>query len=339
MTKKYRINIKFLMRKEGNVMKLGGFILLITLLLSSCLKDNSAEKLAEHDRKLNDLKAEYGMTEEDAMEEGLYRKIISETEDTIVVQSGDYIIVDVLGTYAYDDIFDASDADRAESAGIYRPDLVYGPYRLKLDKTFYGFYMALLGLKEGTEVNMVFSQDVAFLDYEPLAYEIKIHTVIHDLDQYVKEQDEAYKSALGITGTDTVPGTDSLLFWKLEQEGTDSIDLEIGDVVKLCIYGYYAETDTNYVTGFPGRQFFPINESGDTLSGEAGVQSFPIINSLYAAIAYMKIGEIRDIFIPSEFAFGADGFVHPYVGKYIIPTDMSLHYKIELLGHKKWNEN
>jgi FKBP-type peptidyl-prolyl cis-trans isomerase len=52
----------------------------------------------------------------------------------------------------------------------------------------------------------------------------------------------------------------------------------------------------------------------------------------------MKIGEIRDIFIPSEYAYGEDGFVHPYVGKFIIPKYMSLHFRVELMEHKKWNE-
>jgi FKBP-type peptidyl-prolyl cis-trans isomerase len=326
------------MRTEGSIMKFGGIVVLVAIMMSSCLKDDSEERLAEHDRKLNDLKAEYGMTEADALEDGLYIKVVSTTEDSVTIRGTDYLILDVLGKYADNEVFDASDADAAENAGIFRPDLVYGPYRLKLDKTFYGFYMALQGLKQGDEVNMVFSQDVAFLDYQPLAYEIKIHTVIHDLGQYVVEQDDTYKEAMGISPVDTVPGTDSLMFWTLIEEGTDAIDLELGDEVKLRLYGYYVETDPNYVNGYPGRQFFPINESGDTISGEVGVQSFPVINSLYAAIAHMKIGEIRDVFIPTGLAYGEDGFVHPYVGKYIIPTYMSLHYNVQLLEHKKWDE-
>ncbi len=329
------------MRKEGSILWSAWMILLITMLLNSCLKDNTAEKQAEHDSKLNSLKSEYQMTDSDLLEEYIYRKIISEPdvkEDADTVKSGDYIIADVMGTYAYGDVFDASNEDEAEAEGIYRSDLVYGPYRLKIDRTIYGFYSGLQGLKEGTEVNLVFSHEVAFLDYEPMAYEIKIHTVIHDLDQYVLEQNAEYLEALGIdTNVDFVPGTDSVLFWKQVQPGTDSIDLEVGDVVKLRLYGYYAETDTNYVTGFPGRQFFPINESGDTLIGEAGVQTFPIVSSLYAAIQYMTIGEIREVFIPTEYAYGEDGFIHPYLGKYLIPMNMSLHYTVELLGHNKWN--
>lgn len=330
------------MKKEGSTLIVSWIIFLGTLLLSSCLKDDTAEKQAEHDRKLDDLKATYGMTENDALEEGLYRKILTDTTtltDREVIQSTDYLIVDVFGTYAFGEAFDASDADVAEVEGIYRPDLVYGPYRLKLDRTFYGFYTALLGLKESTKVNMVLSQDVAFLDYEPLAYEINILRVIHDLDAYVAWQDSTYLVALGIDpAEDVVPDTDSTLFWKQIIPGTDSIDLELGDRVTLRVYGYYAETDPNYVSGFPGRQFFPINESGDTLSGIVGEQSFPIINSLYAAVAYMTMGEVRDIFIPAEYAYAEDGFVHPYVGKYIIPTNMSLHYNIQLLKHTKWSD-
>lgn len=330
------------MKKEGRRIKFGWFIIVVAFLLSSCLKNDSAEKQAEHDRKLNDLKAEYKMTDTDALEPGLYRKIISEPDDdngVPFVQGGDYIIIDVLGTYAYNEIFDASDADVADIAGIYRPDLVYGPYRLKLDGTFYGFYTALQGLKQGTEVHMVFSQDVAFLDYEPLAYEINIHSVIHNLSEYVAYQDSTYLDAMGIDReVDLVPGTDSLMFWKKIEEGTDSIELENGDEVKLRLYGYYAETDTNYVTGFPGRQFFPINDQADTITGVVGNQNFPIVNNLYAAIANMTIGEKRDVFIPSDFAYGADGFIHPYIGKFIIPINMSLHYRVQLLEHKKWNE-
>lgn len=319
----------------------GWMIVLITILLSSCLKDNTAEKKAEHDSKMNSLKSEYGMTDSDLLEEGIYRKIISEPDvkdEADTIKGGDYIIIDVKGTYAYGNVFDASDVDVAEEEGIYRPDLVYGPYRYKLDKTIYGFYSALQGLKEGTEVHLVFSHEFAFYDYNPVAYEIKVHSVIHDLDQYVLEQNAEYLEDMGIdTDADFVPGTDSLLYWKLVKQGTDSIDLEVGDIVKLRLYGYFAETDTNYITDFPGRQFFPINESSDTLLGEAGVQTFPLVSSLYAAIQYMTIGEIREVFVPTEYAYGEDGVIHPYVGKYLIPINMSLHYTVELLGHNKWN--
>jgi len=330
------------MRRLLKKIKFAGAVLLTMLMFSSCLKDDSAEKQAEHDRKLNDLKAEYSMTDADMLEEGIYRKIVSQPSDNEMVDTlkgSDYLIVDVLGRYAFDDIFDASNADQAEAAGIYRDDLIYGPYRLKLDRTFYGFYQAMLGLREGTQVNMVFSQDVAFLDYNPLAYEVKLHRVIHDLDQYNIEQNSLYIAEMGIDPqVDIVPDTDSLLLWKLIEPGTDSVDLEIGDLVYLQLFGYYVEADPSYVQGFPGRQFFPISESGDSVVGEVGVQSFPVINSLYAAIQYMTLGETRDIFVPAEYAYGEDGFVHPYVNKYIIPTNMSLHYRIKLIGHKKWNE-
>lgn len=327
------------MRKGRSYSISGLIIVLLVVILNSCLEDDSAERQADHDRKLNMLKSEYGMTESDVLEGGIYRKVIEGEDTSVYIESTDYIIADVIGKYAIEGVFDASDADIAEDNGLYRPDLVYGPYRLKIDQTFYGFYKALLGVVEGSEVEMVLSHSVAFLDYEPLAYEIRIRRIIKDIDSYLIDQDTKYMNELDIDpSVDIVPGTDSSIFWKQVEPGTDSIDLEIGDIVKLRLYGYYAEIDSNVRSGFPGRQFFPINESGDTISGEAGVQSFPIINSLYPAIAYMKIGEIRDIFIPSELAYGEEGFQHPFVGKFIIPKNMSLHYRVQLMGHTKWNE-
>ena len=66
-----------------------------------------------------------------------------------------------------------------------------------------------------------------------------------------------------------------------------------------------------------GDEFFPVS---------------PIVNHV---ILQMKLGETREIITPSEYTYGEEGFVHPWVGVYIIPPSIPLHYTISLNDYKK----
>ena len=111
----------------------------------------------------------------------------------------------------------------------------------------------------------------------------------------------------------------------------------MGDSITVKIYGYYVEADTAYVDSFPGRQFFPINESGDVVTFAFGDIVFPITSIVNYAVEDMKIGETREVISPAEYGYGTNGFLHPYVGVYIIPPSMPLHYTLTLVDYQNVN--
>lgn len=124
-------------------------------------------------------------------------------------------------------------------------------------------------------------------------------------------------------------------YYKTIVEGDSIIELEMGDSVTVCLYGHYVEADPAYVESFPGRQFFPINESGDTITFALDDIIFPITNIVNISVREMKMGEKREVLSPPEYAYGETGFVHPYIGVYIVPPSMPLHYTITLMDYKK----
>jgi len=136
---------------------------------------------------------------------------------------------------------------------------------------------------------------------------------------------------------DTIPGYDGI--WSKDLKGRPSDDsLAYGDTIVVKLHGYYAEADKKYVKDFPGRQFFPIATSGDSvifLYGYYGDDIFPFTLAVNEAIRFMKIGDTIDIVTRDEFGYGENGFHHPYTGNYIVPAYMPLHYTIELLNIMK----
>lgn len=304
------------------------------VVLTGCLKDDTEQLQVEHDNELQSLLNKYNMTDADMLEDGIWMKV--DPAGAVYPDSfpgeNDYVVVDVVGSYASGEVFDVSDSLAARESGAYRNDLVYGPIRLKLNNTFYGYYMVMQEVPIGGSVTMVLSHEKAFGEFVPIAYKSKLYNTIPDINSYIVEHDAMYLDLMGIDVGESFEA-DSV-YYIIREEGTDSIDLQLGDSLSVNLHAYYVEYDETYTTGFPGRQFFPINNSGTRLDLVAGEESFPFINNLLPIISVMTVGEVREVYMPAIYTYGDDGFRHPWVGKYIIPPKMSLHYRIELLNHK-----
>lgn len=311
---------------------------LSVLFASACLKDDTEEYQTAHDTAFNMLKVHYGFTENDNIGDNIYVHFtdIPDTliQSTVYADGSDYIVVDYVGINSNLEIFDLTVQEIAEDNGISRNDIVYGPVRLKIDQAFLGFYKAIQRIPEQGSATILVPHDQAFLDYEPLVYEITNYRVFNDLDEYNSWQFQSYMDSLGMSADSSLEDAADVYYVTLNS-GDSIPNLETGDTVTISLYGYYVETDTAYVEGFPGRQFFPINESGDTIKFALGDVSFPVSPIINTVLLEMKLGETREILSPAEYAYDTEGFVHPYVGVYIVPPSMPLHYTVSLIDYEK----
>lgn len=314
------------------------FIGLATILASSCFKDDAEERLTDHDNAFRTLKAYYGITEDENIGDNIYVHFTympdTLTNDVMKPDETGYVVLDYVGLNSNLEVFDVTRQEDADEYDLYRSDVVYGPIRMKVNQTFPGFYKAIQHIPEGSSAVILIPHDQAFLNYEPLVYEVSVYRAFNNLEDYNNEQFDVYMDSLGISLNDSISG-DSGAYFKITEEGDSIPDLEIGDSVTISLHGYYVETDTAYVDAFPGRQFFPINESGDNITFAMGDIMFPITAIVNDAIFEMKLGESREVISPAEYAYGTDGFLHPYVGIYIVPPSMPLHYTITLDDYKK----
>ncbi len=309
----------------------------LALTLTSCLKDDTEELIAEHDRALQAMKAVYGITEADLIGDGVYLHIIDSLSTPGIHPADQNVIIANLAGFDSDGtIFDVTDSATAKQNNVYRPDLVYGPIRVNINNTFPGFYNAIQKVPEGANAVMLIPYDMAFGGYEPIAYKVELFKVVTDFDAFVHQEFEAYKDSLGIDDANNLDdiGADSA-YESRDTAGYAVPDLQIGDSAKILLHAYYVETDPSFVQGFPGRCFFPINESGDIITFDVGTTSFPITGIINSLVMTMNVGDRREIITPAAYAYGDDGFVHPYTGIYIVPPAMDIHYTIELIDYVK----
>lgn len=313
-------------------------IIIFSGILYSCLEsDNTEELQLEHDQAMANFKTKYAISEDDSIGDGIYMKILTQLseQDTVFSNGKDQIVVDLLGIDPEDNVFDVTDKSIADSFGVTRGDYIYGPLRVLVQQTFSGFYKAIQRLPEGAEAVMLFPHDQAFGGYRPILYEVQLHRVIHDIDDYINTEFNDYREKLGMTLADTLPGYDSIYFKIVAREDTASHDIYYGDEVQIRLTARYAESDTAYVESFPGREYFPINQSGDSISFSYGTAYFPITEMIHIAVSHMKIGETWEILSPAKYVYGEDGFRHPTMSTIIVPNRMPVHYTIELLGYDR----
>jgi hypothetical protein len=313
---------------------------LLTLFATSCLKDDTEELIAAHNRAFEAMKVTYGMTEANLIGDGIYLRFDPiDTAAAAHPSSSSYIVVDLEGYNSEGTLFAVTDAEVAEANDAFRSDLVYGPIQISVYNTFTGFFKAVQKMPEGSSATMLFPYDQAFGGYEPIAYRVKLYKVIADIDTFRFSEFEAYKNllkdSLGITenGYDTIPGFPDV-YSIITSEGTSDVNINYGDSATIELHAYYVETDPTYVSGFPGRCFFPINNSGDIITFDVGTTSFPISELINSLVPMMKIGERRELVSPAKYVYGDEGFVHPYVGIYIVPPAMDIHYSIELISYE-----
>ena len=314
------------MRSRG-ILGIGLLLIGLGLLTNSCLKDDSEEWQAAHDEAFEQLKADYNFSESDTIGDGIYLHVLSEGDD-VFPEPGDMVIVDLVGHDSKDNVFDITDYETAVSYDVAYDDHIYGPLRMNINNTFPGFFKAIQRMSQGSSAIMLVPHDQAFRNYIPLVYEVKLYRVIKDIDAYNAQQIASYCDSLGIDPGDTLSGFQNV-YIKEFTDIEDTLDLELGDILTIRLNAYYVETDMAVVDSFPGRSFFPIGNSSDTVVFEYGPLNFPITELVLIALNGMSVGDKWQIIGPDQYGYGTEGFRHPYTGSFIVPPSMPLQYTIE----------
>lgn len=314
------------------------WLMLAALSFSSCIKDNTKQLEDQESQKIENYKIKNGFSDSDTLGTGgIYFKYIKEGSGITPVW-GDYVIMSLTGKNTDGSVFQTTDSAIAKNAGFYRPDIIYGPARTAIGYNLLeGLRMVLMHMKEGSHAKAIVPSKYAYLDYEPVVYDLVLYRVIRqaNIKQYEYDQAKSYAEAHSITDVYTnktlqYPPLDST-FFRTIKEGTTAFNLVESDSVKITLYGYYAETDTAYITASqPRRTFFPINNSGTTHKFVFGETYFPISPAVDSVLLHMKIGGEMEMVVNSKYAFGSTGFLHPTVGAVIIPAYMSIHYHIKV---------
>lgn len=313
------------------IVKIQLLLILVSMVMFSCLKDEWAENQAEHDKKMEELKIEYGIDETMAIGDNIYLKPLEQEPypGAEPPEYDDVVIVDYIGRDYDGNVFDVSYVDVAVDNDVYRNDFIYGPARLYVNYTRLGFQKAIQEMTPKERAIMLIPGDQWDGYWNPVVYDVTLYKVIEDIETYNNEQLALYLDSLGISTSDLLPESDGI--WAKDFSGRLENGLSFGDTVILSLHGYYVEADTTYMNSFPGRQFFPISNSGDTLIYAYGEEFFPVTYAVNEAVKYMLIGDTADIVAKDDYGYDDTGFAHPYTGEFIIPPDMPLHYTLQLI--------
>jgi FKBP-type peptidyl-prolyl cis-trans isomerase 2 len=305
-------------------------LLAIAVIPSACDLGNDYEELQlEHDKSMLKFMTDYNITPDDSLVDNIYVKVLTNVEYPVYATGEDYVVVDLIGIDDQGNAFDVTDSAKADSLDVYRPDVVYGPLRVYLQNTFSGFYKAMQAVPEGAEALMLFPHTEAFGGYEPLLYKVKLYQIIDDINSYIDDDFEAYKDILGVDDLVYGLGDDSIYYKPISEVG-DTNFISYGDNVTINLTARYVETDPTYVKGSLGREFFPINESGDSITFTYGTAYFPVTEAVSLAVEKMMIGDTWEVLCMPKYAYGDDGFRHPLLGSFIVPRKMPIHYTITL---------
>lgn len=305
--------------------------------LVSCLDNETDQLWTEHDQKMEEMKVKYNMTESDTLPGGdnIYIRFESEgdVDNPLRATVDDMIIIDYVGTNYNGDVFDVSIEEVAIDEDMYAEDFIYGPGRFWVAYTFIGFQKAIQYMPLNSTAIMLIPGNMWNGSYEPVVYTVTLYNVVSDIDSYNDAQIASYLDSLEIDVEDEIPEFEGIWAKNLSLL-TENDSLNFGDTILLSLYGYYVETNEPFTDSIPGRRFFPIATSGDTVTflyGTYGPDFFPQTQSVNEVVKFMEIGDSVDFLTRDEYGYGEEGFLHPYTGDYIVPSDMPLHYTIKLL--------
>lgn len=309
---------------------IGTCFLFGSILLSSCLNKETQKLQDEENSKIANLKSKYGITEADAIGQGVYLQFRgARGGDTLKPQINNMVIVTYTGEYSDGTVFDLTDSATAVANNLYSTSYIYGPARIRVGYSIAGINLALMHMNEGSEAYILIPSSMAWNNYEPLFYDLSLLRVITNDTLYEENQRKLYTKNLGLTDSTSLPLGET--FSKITKEGNDidTIKLKYGDSIYISLQAYYAEVES-FLTGNYGRKFFPIGSyTGKCLWAFGDQDAFPVTTAIDSAVVRMKTGEVREIVTGSENAYGSQGLLLSS-NFYIVPPYMPVHYIITL---------
>jgi FKBP-type peptidyl-prolyl cis-trans isomerase 2 len=310
-----------------------GIFILVLVLFTSCIKDDSSEKENESRLKYEKMLDDNLMTRADSIGYGVYMKLDKTyvTNDTLKPVNTDLVILTYSGYSSDGTLLETSDSSTAQQAGKYFYDQIYGPKKVRVASKPDGIFLALLNMPLYSKATIVMPADMAYQNYEPVKYIITLHKIIKNEIVFEKEQRMAYLDSIAFGGT---YNSDSTFIYRINKAGTSKPEVVFNSKVTIKLRANFAEwiNEAN-LTKNPGRQFFPINKSSDKVVyfNQYSI-GFPLTPAIDSMVAVMKIGEEREFIVSSDYAYGETGFLHPDLQLFIVPRYTSVHYKVELVS-------
>ena len=306
--------------------------ILIIILSGSCIKNEFEDDEKEEQRLIEEFVQNNGLTDNDRLESGVYVKITENSGSSVYAEDNDYVIVNYIGKYTDDKVFDSNIEEVAIASGFYIDTLVYGPTRLKVGSTqIEGFNEAIKYIPEGSSALMLIPSEKAQKDYIPLVFEVELFKVVTAIDTFEIEQMVDFLNEFEFGLTDTLT---SGLFYRSDSSAVapDAESVSSGDTLTLNITGKFAETE-NYIDGVDQRTFFPLGMQTGTIDDYVfGMPDvFPITTGVEMVIQTMKVGEVAEIVLHSNYGYGTGGYYNDILNIHIVPPYTPLYFTVELV--------
>jgi hypothetical protein len=320
---------------SSKLIKLIAVFTVISVLLVSCLKNNTNDNSALYEEQFQNMKKDNNMASRDSVAYNVFMTFLTDTTDadTSRATPDNAVLISYTGYDYSGALITTTDEAISRANNTYRGDVIYGPVKAIVKYSIGGIYVGLLHMPKFSKATLVIPSDMAY-GTGPVKFIISLHQIIKDLPKYEEQQRKTYADTIGFDNGSIKYAIDSTLQYKINTTGDIFVKPIYYSLIKIKLYANYCEFEPGVLDSIPGRQFFPINKSGDTLSyrfENTTLKDFPITPAIDSMVATMKINEVREFITNSANAYGPDGYVHPYIGTYIVPPYMSIHYKVTLL--------
>jgi hypothetical protein len=326
--------------KHMNLLKSLALMGTFSLMLVSCMKDNTDDKSALYEEQFQQMKKTYGITSSDSIGYNVFMKFLTDTTDADSTRAtADNAVLFSYSGYDYSGaIMGTTYPDTALAKNIYMTNVVYGPVKYIVKYLIGGLWEGLINMPINSKAIFIFPSNMAY-NTGPVKYVVELHQIITNQSKNEEQQRSAYMDTIGFFNGNVKTAIDSTLWYKFIAEGGhDELTLDYGNTVTIELKANYCEFLPGVLTSNPGRQFFKINNVNDTISyiylNNNAQNNFPITPAIDSMVTIMNIAGYRqaEFITTSANAYGSVGYVHPVVpGNYVIPPYTSIHYTLRLV--------
>lgn len=263
------------------------FILLSLLLpLGGCLDD--AEDLAKKEEEAIKEFVENNNITVQPTESGLYYIETKEGDGRQPVD-GDSVIINYVRMNLSGYIYETNIESVAQEYSIWNPYVTYAPFGFCVGNVniIEGWNEGIKFMKEGGEATLLLPSSIAYLNYEPMLFEITLLNVYSP-----DEEDELLEQYL-LENNITTEDKESGLYY-IETETGTGVQSQLGDTV-----------DVHYTGRLIDSTIFDTSAGGDPFSFTLGTGY--VISGWDEGITYMKEGGKATLIIPSELGYGSSG--------------------------------
>lgn len=319
------------------------FLLLPVMAFLTACVSNDLDQLEEQEQKLirNFLDANPGF---EKTEGGIYfHEDVAGAGLTPV--DGDYVFINFTGWYIetgtskQDMDIRETNLESLKDEWNISGDLVnylYGPSKITYGDKMPGINEALGMMKEGGKASFVLPSDKANFDYIPLLYEIELIKVVKDPVAY---EDSIVNEYLATVFTDPVQLDDTTVWMRITQPSASEEYYTTGDTL---YFNYTGRLVDGFSGSFETARIIESNAGKSPVKivyGKTGVPSGTMLSNtlpkgLTMAFDSIQNGVKASVLIHYNFAFGADGLLHPVNSYIMVPEYQTVLYDIEVLQIK-----